>query len=102
VQPPIASSGHCPETIQGERRRLFDAMRAEGAPLLDIHRSHRPDQGPVSPCMHRPDARTVSLTHIVVDSERVTMAYADGPPCRSPLGEPLELRRRPSEAAVHG
>lgn len=102
VQPPIASSGHCPATIQGERRQLFAAMRAEGAPLLDIHRSHRPSRGPVSPCMHRPDASTVSLIRIVVDAERVAMAYADGPPCRTPLGGPLELRRRSSEAAVHG
>lgn len=102
VRPPVASSGHCPETIQDRRQRLYASMRGKGASLLEFHRSHRPSKGPVSPCMHRPEASTVSLTRIVVAAEQVTMAYADGPPCRAPLAEPLTLERRIAAASADG
>ncbi len=102
IQPPIASSGHCPETIQESRRQLYSSMLGSGASLHAFHRSHRPSRGPVSPCMHRPEASTVSLTYIVVDAEQVSMAYADGPPCRTPLAEPVAMERRIVEASADG
>lgn len=101
VLPPIASSGYVPESIQEERRQVYELMRGEGASLLDFHRSHRPARGPFSPCMHRPDASTVSLLQIVVDREHASMAYAPGPPCRTPLDPPLTIPRR-SRTAQHG
>ena len=93
VEPPVASSGHSPHTIQQARSQLFQTMQQEGASLLDFHRSHRPRRGPLSPCMHRPEASTVSLTRIDVSTKQVSMRYADGPPCRVPLGEPLSTPR---------
>jgi hypothetical protein len=43
--------------------------------------SHDPERGPVSVCMHRPEAKTVSRTLVSVEPGRVEMAYLDGSPC---------------------
>lgn len=94
VEPPIASSGYDPQGIQAERRRVYTDLLRNGASLLDFHRSHDPSRGPFSPCMHRPDASTVSLTRVTVDRATVTMAYADGPPCRTELAAPQRLQRQ--------
>lgn len=96
VSPPLASSGHDPLGIDGRRRTLFEQqVGASGSAehLFDFHRSHLPERGPLSPCMHRPDASTVSLTRVVVTPHQVAMAYAPGPPCRAPLGTPETLPR---------
>ena len=94
--PPLASSGHDPHGIDVRRSDLYHQLvGAGGTPdhLFDFHRSHLPERGPLSPCMHRPDASTVSLTHVVVEDRWVTMAYAAGPPCRHALGSPISLAR---------
>ena len=63
--------------------------------VLDaFHRSHWPDRGPYSPCMHREDAVTVSYTRIRVDVDAVELTYVDGSPCKGAAGEPLRLSRR--------
>jgi len=49
--------------------------------LLELHRSHHPDQGPFSLCMHRDDARTVSCTLLEWNMARLSMDYIDGSPC---------------------
>lgn len=99
---PLASSGYAPLTIQEERRALYRELVPEpvtSEALLAYQTSHRPERGAFSPCMHRPDAATVSLTHVRVDAQQVAMAYAPGPPCRTPLGEPLILPRAPVTGA---
>jgi hypothetical protein len=53
--------------------------------LRGLHRSHDPEAGPFSTCMHRADAATVSYTEIVVASGMATMRYGGGPPCESPF-----------------
>ena len=45
-----------------------------------IHASHLPERGPLSICMHRPEAGTVSFTRIDVGPATVTVAYIPGPP----------------------
>lgn len=93
-EPPMASSGYDPEGIEALRHQIFAEFPAEGTEALhDFHRSHRPDRGPFSPCMHRFDASTVSLTRVEVHGGRITMAYADGPPCRTSLGPTVVLPR---------
>lgn len=97
--PPLASSGHDPEGIGTIRRRLWDAeVGVWGAPttarLLAFHRSHQPSRSALSPCMHRDDARTVSFSHVRVDSAEVSIAYADGPPCCTALEAPVTCARR--------
>jgi len=51
--------------------------------LRRLHRSHHPDCGAFSTCMHRADAATVSSTEIVVSSGRATMRHHPGPPCQT-------------------
>lgn len=104
VRPPLSSSSFDPAGIGEARRRLWDDMleRELGGrePVVDdlmaFHCSHRPARGPYSPCMHRDDARTVSLTRVRVTRAAVEMAYAAGPPCRATLSRPLTLMRQPS------
>jgi Transport and Golgi organisation 2 len=49
--------------------------------LRELHRSHAPERGPFSICMHRPDAATVSYTEIAVFKQRATMRYKSGASC---------------------
>jgi hypothetical protein len=51
------------------------------AGLRKLHRSHAPERGPFSICMHRDDAATVSYTEVTVEDHKVTMRYKPGPPC---------------------
>jgi hypothetical protein len=78
------------------RRRLLGRfLRDHSSPTtahLELHRSHLPDRGPLAPCMHREDARTVSFTQIEVSAAAVRAAYAGGPPCKTATAEAVELR----------
>ncbi len=94
----ITSSAVDQEGAEAARRALFlDAARDPGLSrevLIDLHRSHRPERGGHSVCMHRTDASTVSLTTIEVTTDRIAIAYSAGPPCITPLGPPLTALRR--------
>ena len=48
--------------------------------LLALHRSHRPERGPLSICMHREEASTVSCSIITVSESKVLFSYVNGPP----------------------
>ncbi len=97
--PPIVSSGHDVARATAARRRLFAELgQAEDLGYEDLHAfhsSHQPEKGAYSPCMHRSDAKTVSLCAVRVSAERVQLAYAPGSPCRTELLPPLELTRIP-------
>ena len=98
AQPPIVSSGHDVVGATRARRELFAALgepaRLTFQDLLSFHSSHLPEKGAYSPCMHRADAKTVSLVVVRVGEERVEMAYAPGSPCQTRLSPPLGLARR--------
>ena len=49
--------------------------------LRHLHRSHEPERGPFSICMHRPTNATVSYTEVAVSGRSVVMRYKDGAPC---------------------
>ncbi len=49
--------------------------------LKQFHTGHGHHKGYQSVCMHREDAKTVSLSHIRVDHGRVIFSYKDGSPC---------------------
>ena len=69
--------------------------RALDRALLEaFHGSHLPERGAFSPCMHRPDARTVSVSHVVVSEADVSFRYAPGPLCKAAFGDPLSLPRQ--------
>lgn len=104
--PLLTSSSFDPAGADAARRELLDAadhpLAVEG--LLAFHRSHLPARGPLSPCMHRDDARTVSFTHVEVTGRRARMRYQDGPPCRGSAATAIELelplRRLPATAGA--
>jgi hypothetical protein len=43
--------------------------------------NHEPERGPLSTCMHRDGARTVSRTILSVTGEGIDLFYTDGSPC---------------------
>jgi len=80
------SSGLDEPKAELERGRVCDfAQRQRSIGSLDwlrrLHRSHSPERGPFSICMHRPDAATVSYTEVAVSKRRATMRYKSGPCC---------------------
>ncbi|MDA7645651.1 hypothetical protein N8642_04755 [bacterium] len=81
-----ASSGFDELGAQQARRNVFeslsDSSELNGSQWLrSFHRSHLPEKGAMSVCMHRSEAATVSYTDFVVESGLVTVNYFDGPPC---------------------
>jgi hypothetical protein len=82
------SSGFDEPTAQRVRSRVFRSVLRERSAgglgwLRRLHRSHSPQSGPFSTCMHRTDAATVSYTEISVSDHRAKMGYHGGPPCKS-------------------
>ena len=62
--------------------------------LRRLHRSHAPERGPYSTCMHRPDASTVSFSWIRVTATEVNFFYSPAPPCKFEPGVTVTLPRR--------
>lgn len=80
------SSGYDEAKAERERREICaSAEEQKSAGSLDwlrrLHRSHLPERGPFSICMHRSDAATVSYTELTVSGQRATMRYKPGPCC---------------------
>jgi hypothetical protein len=65
--------------------RFGGALRQSSAGSLAwlrrLHRSHAPQRGPYSICMHRADAATVSYTELVVARRLATLRYTPSAPC---------------------
>lgn len=77
----LASSGHDQEGATGVRQRLLAEAMATAEAYEALHRSHLPARGPLSICMHRPEAATVSYTRVEVAPAGIEMVYVPGPPC---------------------
>ena len=82
------SSGFDEPTAQRVRSKTFQqAQRQKSTGSLDwlrrLHRSHSPQTGPLSTCMHRADAATVSYTEVTVSGREALMRYHAGAPCQS-------------------
>ena len=100
-----ASSGFDETGAQEKRGQTFSqAMRIKTVGRLDwlqrLHRSHGPERGPYSVCMHREDAATVSYTEITVSRKAATLRYTPGAPCctapRPALRLPLQSVPKPA------
>lgn len=63
------------------RRTLKQKSAGSLGWLRRLHRSHAPEPGPFSTCMHRADAATVSYTEIAMVMRTATMRYFDGATC---------------------
>jgi hypothetical protein len=80
------SSGFDEPGAQQTRRQNFRkalGQRSAGGTdwLRRLHRSHGPECGPYSTCMHRENAATVSYTEILVSHQMAKMRHAPGPLC---------------------
>lgn len=97
LREPLCSSAVADAEAKRARRARFAELAPHGAPssatLETFHREHAAGRGPLSTCMHREDAKTVSLSRVRVTPERVTLAYAAGSPCRARFAAELELAR---------
>src|ERR1044071_5059913 len=86
------------------RRALFRRMTAgfrnpTTEMLARFHRSHEPEPGPLSVCMHRPDASTVSFSRVKVGTDSVEFYYRPGPPCAGARGVRVSLARAAGRSA---
>ena len=93
------SSGFDEPAAQRIRSRTFRAaMKQSSAGHLDwlrrLHRSHTPQSGPFSTCMHRPDAATVSYIEVAIFPTRASMSYHIGSLCLGGVTKPLKLALR--------
>lgn len=87
----IASSGLGDVAVDSWRREAFLWARSQEprwtvADHRAFHRSHVPERGPLSPCMHHKLASTVSLTEVDVTPSGVEMRYFAGSPCKAGAG----------------
>lgn len=97
AQMPLVSTSLREPSISEQRKAHLRSMVAAAgsldAALLDqFHRSHAPERGPYSVCMHREEAATVSLSIVTVTREQVEFAYHAGTPCVAGLCQRVELR----------
>jgi hypothetical protein len=79
------SSGFDERGAQVTRRTAFQQTKSDPTfgtlPWLRrLHRSHEPEAGPYSICMHRSDAQTVSYTEVRMTAKRGSLRYLPGPP----------------------
>ncbi|WP_432472138.1 NRDE family protein [Amphritea sp. HPY] len=58
-----------------------------------IQMGHHTIAGHQSVCMHRDDAKSVSLSHIKVNAEQAMFSYLDGSPCKHKLRSISALRK---------
>jgi len=74
-----------PVEVERERRARWQARTEAGAvdaaAMATFLASHEPARGPLSVCMHRDGAGTVSRTLVEVTPEGAGMRYLAGPPC---------------------
>lgn len=95
--PVMTSAGLLPDYIPKKRLRLFRKATdgfmktITGEEQLALHRSRRPWPPFMSIAMKWRDRGTVSLTHIKVDADAITMGYQPGDPVTTP--HPVETSR---------
>jgi hypothetical protein len=94
------SSGSDQVGVERSRGALFRAAREAPAGLTPevltaLHRSHLPEKGPLSICMHRDEAVTVSFSLITVSGGQVLFRYVAGSPCETDQYTESSLPLRP-------
>lgn len=97
---PITSSSLREGNVVLERKGQFQEMvlersRVDEDLLFQFHRSHLPERGPASVCMHRPDARTVSMSTVIVTQKAIEFVYHPNSPCQPAMADRLQLERTP-------
>ena len=81
----VAISSGFSREAESARRATLAQLQGDGPltpELLEaFHRSHLPVRGPLSPCMHRPEAETRSFCRVDVTHDSVEIRHVLGPPC---------------------
>jgi hypothetical protein len=93
---PLVSSSFDPQGVQTRRReeftrRLDTAGKLDSSVLFAFHESHGRRADAYSPCMHRPDARTVSFSWVRVTDSTVKFFYTPEAPCQWTPGQSVAL-----------
>lgn len=82
--------------VAAARRTVFESVLPRTPDeLAAVHRSHLPERGRCSICMHRDDAETRSFSQVTVTAERVSLLHVPDAPCRGHPLPLLELARLP-------
>ena len=97
---PITSSSWQEGNVVLKRKGQFQAMvlersRVDEDLLFEFHCSHLPERGPASVCMHRPDARTVSVSTVIVTQKAIEFVYHPNSPCQPATADRIQLERTP-------
>lgn len=95
---PLTSSSLKDPNVVALRRKLFAEMVSQLGDLdtellHQFHRSHLPERGPASVCMHRADAATVSLSIVTVSRGSVEFLYHPKSPCLEAPAESVLIER---------
>lgn len=91
----LTSSSVTEPEVAASRQALFGAAPAITVAVLEsLHRSHLPDRGRRSVCMHRDDAETRSFSEVRVTDAQVTFLHVPDAPCRGAALPVLTLARR--------
>lgn len=95
----VSSAWNGPE-VRAKREALFERTVVQSGTAQELrerhlvfHASTLPAHGALSPCMHRADASTVSLSRVVVDARRSSFDYRAGAPCEAGESVSTELER---------
>lgn len=86
------------DRVRALRREIFEREPPGVERQLAVHRSHWPERGSASVCMHRSDASTVSFSHVTVTDPDVVFRYTDGPPCAPVAATSTRLARTASHS----
>lgn len=94
----LTSSSVTEPEVALARTATFAALSPVSAESLEaVHRSHRPERGRRSVCMHRPEAETQSYSRIEVTPEGVRMRHIAGSPCLLIVPAPQQFNAGPVE-----
>jgi hypothetical protein len=91
----LTSSSVTEPEVAASRRSLFAALpKLTAEALVGLHRSHLPERGRRSVCMHRDDAETRSFSEVRVRADQVAFHHTPDAPCRGTALPVLALARR--------
>ena len=86
VQPIMSSSVEI-EKVKINRNDIYNTIVKQNGDNrkshLEFHSSHIPHKCYLSTCMHRPDAKTVSFSHIICNEKEVKFFYMGHSPCQN-------------------
>ena len=90
----LTSSSFDTAAVVQRRYNAFASLGPITSDLLgEFHRSHGDEPSAYSTCMHRPDAETVSFSHIRVTQDRIEFRYVPSAPCSNAPAVNLSLHR---------